>query len=111
MKNKEEIEQLIYGCFGEKEWNNISTNAKLSVVQTYLQCQEDMQKDVEYWQREFEHWHQQAMEMADNSKVTRFEVIDLNGRAYTYYNCKVELSYQDIGRTLKVFINSLNKKD
>ena len=80
-------------------------------IDGYTQCQQDMQKDVEYWQGEFEHWHQQAMEMADNSKVTRFEVIDLNGRAYTYYNCKVELSYQDDGRTLKVFINSLNKKD
>jgi hypothetical protein len=25
----------------------------------------DMQKDVEYWQGEFEHWHQQAMEMSN----------------------------------------------
>lgn len=49
--------------------------------------------------------------MADTSKVTRFEVIDENGRAYTKHNSNVELSYQDDGRTLKVFINSLNKQD
>ena len=50
-------------------------------------------------------------DMADISKVTRFEVIDENGRVCTRHNCNVELSYQDDGRTLKVFINSLNKQD
>ena len=50
-------------------------------------------------------------ECADTSKVTRFEVIDENGRVYTSKDCKVELSYQDDGRTLKVFINPLNKQD
>ena len=59
-------------------------------IQGYTQCQEDM---------------------ADISKVTRFEVIDEHGRAYTYPYCKVELSYQDDGRTLKVFIKPLNKQD
>jgi hypothetical protein len=40
-------------------------------------------------------------------KVTRVEVIDHNGRSYTNFdtNNKVELSYQDDGRTLKVFID------
>jgi hypothetical protein len=47
--------------------------------------------------------------MADISKVTRFEVIDEHGRAYTYPYCKVELSYQDDGRTLKVFIKPLKQ--
>jgi hypothetical protein len=47
--------------------------------------------------------------MADNSKVTRFEVIDENGRVYTKHNCTIELSYQDDSRTLKVFIK--NKQD
>ena len=46
--------------------------------------------------------------MDDNSKVTRFEVIDENGRVYTKYNCEIELSYQDDGKTLKVFIKPLN---
>ena len=50
-------------------------------------------------------------DMADISKVTRFEVIDTNGRVYQKWNCNVELSYQNDGRTLKVFINSLNKQD
>jgi len=41
-------------------------------------------------------------------KVTRVEVIDHDGRSYTNFdlNNKVELSYQDDGRTLKVFINN-----
>jgi hypothetical protein len=39
--------------------------------------------------------------------VTRVEVIDENGRRYINWNKdnKVELSYQDKGRTLKVFIS------
>jgi hypothetical protein len=47
---------------------------------------------------------------ADTTKVTRFEVIDEEGRAFTNYNCRVVLSYQDDGKTLKVFITSLNNK-
>lgn len=44
----------------------------------------------------------------DTSKVTRVEVIDENGRSYTNWNeqNKVELSLQDDGRTLKVFISN-----
>jgi len=42
----------------------------------------------------------------DNQTVTRFEVIDENGRVYVAKDCKLELSYQDDGRTLKVFINN-----
>jgi len=39
--------------------------------------------------------------------VNRVEVIDANGRCYINKtpNCKVQLSFQDDGRTLKVFIN------
>jgi hypothetical protein len=50
-------------------------------------------------------------DMADILKVTRVEVIDEYGRRYTKHNCKVELSYQDDGRTLKVFVKPLNKQD
>jgi hypothetical protein len=40
-------------------------------------------------------------------EITRFEVIDENGRVYGNYNIKtLELSYQDDGKTLKVFINN-----
>ena len=41
-------------------------------------------------------------------EVTRFEVIDDTGRAYTSRGVSVKLSYQDDGRTLKVFVNKLN---
>jgi hypothetical protein len=39
-------------------------------------------------------------------KVTRVEVIDQDGRSYVNWDKsnKVELSFQDDGRTLKVFI-------
>jgi hypothetical protein len=40
------------------------------------------------------------------SRVTRFEVIDETGRIYVKYGVEVELSYQDDGRTLKVFVRS-----
>ena len=44
-------------------------------------------------------------------KVTRVEVIDENGRSYTNFdpNNKVELSFQDNERTLKVFISNREK--
>lgn len=42
-------------------------------------------------------------------KVTRFEVIDhtkeMLGRAYVKYGVDIELSFQDDGKTLKVFVN------
>lgn len=40
----------------------------------------------------------------ETDNVTRFEVIDKTGRAYTKRGVQVELSLQDEGRTLKVFI-------
>lgn len=49
--------------------------------------------------------------MTDNPKfepkVTRVEVIDQEGRSYVNWDVRnrVELSYQDDGRTLKIFIS------
>lgn len=40
----------------------------------------------------------------NKNKVTRFEVIDETGRIYVNNSCKIELSYQDDDRTLKVFV-------
>jgi len=80
MKTKEEIEQLA------NEYANQFMDGKDSYYgyrEGYNQCQNDM---------------------PNNSKVTRFEVIDENGRVYVAKDCKVELSYQDDGRTLKIFI-------
>jgi hypothetical protein len=50
----------------------------------------------------------QADEVKRLEEVTRVEVIDINGRAYSNWNPgnKVELSFQDSGKTLKVFITN-----
>ena len=47
--------------------------------------------------------------MNDTKKVTRVEVIDKNGRSYSNWNenNRVELSYQDNDKTLKIFIKEL----
>tara|TARA_B110000503_G_C7157835_1_gene418134 strand:+ start:102 stop:356 length:255 start_codon:yes stop_codon:yes gene_type:complete len=84
MKTQEKIEQL-----AKQYWDKQPYNEDAYVV-GYTQCQQDM---------------------ANNSKVTRFEVIDENGRVYSKWNCNVELSYQDDGKTLKVFIKPINKQD
>ena len=89
MKSKEEIDELYHKLY-DISLDGEDTLHYYSFVEGYTQCQKDMLHD---------------------QKVTRFEVIDEHGRRYTEHYCKVELSYQDDGRTLKVFINSLNKKD
>lgn len=38
--------------------------------------------------------------------VTRLEIIDKQGRVYSQWNCTIELSYQDDGKTLKIFVNN-----
>jgi hypothetical protein len=49
------------------------------------------------------------MENNNIDKVTRFEVIDDSGRVLVRYGIKIELSFQDDDRTLKVFLTSKNK--
>ena len=44
-----------------------------------------------------------------DSKVTRFEVIDADGRVYTAHEASIDLSYQDDGKTLKVFVRQRRK--
>jgi hypothetical protein len=48
--------------------------------------------------------------MVEQDTVTRFEVIDETGRAYVRYGVKIDLSFQDDGRTLKVFVSPLGKE-
>jgi hypothetical protein len=48
--------------------------------------------------------------LAKQDIVTRFEVIDETGRAYVRHGVKTELSYQDGGRTLKVFVSPVGKE-
>ena len=45
-----------------------------------------------------------------SDQLTRVEVIDKKGRSYVNWdkNNRIELSYQDSGRTLKIFINDRN---
>lgn len=38
--------------------------------------------------------------------VTRLEIIDKQGRVYSQWNCTIQLSYQDDGKTLKIFVNN-----
>ena len=45
-------------------------------------------------------------------KVTRVEVIDSLGRAYTNYNCSnVEIQFQDEERTLKIFLTNNSNEE
>jgi hypothetical protein len=56
--------------------------------------------------------YQRATENKEG-KVNRIEVIDEKGRSYVNWDKrnKVELHYQDEGRTLKIFISKASKTD
>ena len=55
--------------------------------------------------RAYQAGYNKGFEDFDLSKVNRVEVIDEDGRSYTNYDAyNVEISIQDVGRTLKVFI-------
>lgn len=50
--------------------------------------------------------------MTDLTKVTRVEVIDNKGRAYTKYNVEsVYYQLQDDGKTLKMFVQYKQEED
>ena len=88
MTSKEEIEQLAeeFLTFHQEGSKVYHIKIREAIEFAYNKCQQDMSKD---------------------QTLTRFEVIDENGRVYvknSLYNCHLELSYQDDGRTLKVFI-------
>jgi hypothetical protein len=100
MKTQEEIEQLANQYI---EDNTGDHYVYCGYIEGYTQCQEDMQKDVEYWQGEFDHWHQQAMEMA-RKKYTEEDLENAfnSGRGY---------GVPDNVKDFNSFINSLNKQD
>jgi hypothetical protein len=109
MKSKEEIEQLSfleYPRLINDPYNPMvddNADERKIWINAYSQCQEDMQKDVEYWQGEFDHWHQQAMEMA-RKKYTEEDMHKLWNTlmvAMTHHN---PIFFKD-------YINSLNKQD
>ncbi len=64
MKSKEEIEKIA-NIYCIQKSNMGESHDFISYIDGYTQCQEDMQKDVEYWQGEFEHWYRQAMDMSN----------------------------------------------
>ena len=69
MKTTKEIEQLAQEVHYESQNQGLNAdgcfNQYQGFIKGYTRCQEDMAKDVEYWQGEFDHWYQQAMDMAD----------------------------------------------
>lgn len=72
MKTKEELKSE-YISKNTKNWDEETKEKYMYELEEdfkiwyegYTQCQEDMQKDVEYWQVEFEHWYRQAMYMSN----------------------------------------------
>lgn len=44
-------------------------------------------------------------------KVSRVEIIDEKGRAYTRWNVNVEMHLQDDGRTIKLFVKERDNKE
>ena len=87
MKNKEEIEEIANKLYGEYTGYH-----KTSFVNGYKQCQEDMTKDVEYWQSESEHWYQQAIEInVENNLPSDYKQV-------TGFNNPAELAAYEKGR-------------
>ena len=65
-------------------------------------------KQAEYWSKIIKK-AEEALEQP--AQVTRLEVIDNNGRSYVNWGVdKLEFSYQDDGRTLKIFTNGTGAK-
>lgn len=107
MKTKEEIEQLAKEEYKDDLHNPFFTAAPMGFIKGYSQCQEDMAKDVEYWQGEFDHWHQQAMEMAEYVADKKYTEADM-------LNCWNTLMVAMTNHNpifFKDYINSLNKQD
>lgn len=72
MKTKEELKSE-YISKNTKNWDEETKEKYIYEVEEdfrvwyegYTQCQENMKKDVEYWQGESDHWHQQAMDISN----------------------------------------------
>lgn len=54
-----------------------------------------------------------TVKIENNTKIEkiRFEVIDETGRQYVKYNVNLKFSFQDEGRTLKVFVDKNKKRE
>jgi len=84
MKSKEEIANK-HGILSGKDsefddailnaMQEYATQYKYDMAQDVEFWQEDMVEDIKYWQGEYENWHKQAMEMADELKKLK-EIIN-----------------------------------
>jgi|688.fasta_scaffold1001845_1 hypothetical protein len=112
MKTREEIEKLANEEYKDNLHNPFFTAAPMGYIKGYTKCQEEMVKDVEYWQSESDHWHQQAMEMS-KYKYTEEDVINLMFMATKWDTFKEgDIEYKmDMSEFFKYIINSLNKQD
>jgi hypothetical protein len=115
MKNKEEIEKLATknyrsnGSGGGQYTEGLQDGRKIGFVDGYTKCQEDMQKDVEYWQSESDHWHQQAMEMS-KYKYTEEDLRNTINETINACNTAQKESYGELEIDADKIINSLNKQ-
>ena len=84
------VEQLKLHETGEAEWMS-----KSSTINRALRMEKEQ------------------IELPDYDKVTRFEVIDhtssKEGRIFVKYSVMVDVSIQDNGRTMKVFLKDKNE--
>ena len=110
MKTQEEIEQLAESQYGTEIDSirgsnpyDLEADRKNGFIKGYTQCQEDMAKDIEYWQGEFDHWYKQAMDMTDK----RYTKEDLENA----FNSGKGYGVPDNIKDFNSFINSLNKQD
>ena len=81
----------------------IHNGRKAQAEEAMLVIQELQNKNKEL---EAQHEAETMYYESKNENLTRLEVIDESGRVYINNNCKMELSYQDEGRTLKIFVNN-----
>ena len=85
---------------GIKTWNE---KHRKEAIQA---CKEALEPAQDFFERgkEIAQWADKQNEQP--AQVTRLEVIDNNGRSYVNWGVdKLEFSYQDDGRTLKLFTN------
>lgn len=82
---------------GINKYGTTLKNSNASLPEWINHIQEELMDATLYLERAKQDIH-------PSEKVTRLEVIDVTGRAYSKWNCTIDISYQDNGRTLKVFV-------
>jgi len=80
---------------------------KLEDFYNSLESQEPTELEYNNFINEYNNWKLKTKNEVNINDITRVEVIDQNGRLYVKYfeKGKLQLSLQNEGRTLKLFIN------